>query len=97
MFSINNPCGVGSNQKQGNLRERIKPRSTKWIIFPPSTLFLANLSGCQEMMPSAFPLSINANISANLIRPGSFAVLASQSEATISSFSLAANSLSSTS
>src|SRR5581483_5439778 len=25
MFSMKSPCGVGSNQKVGNLRERIKP------------------------------------------------------------------------
>src|SRR3989344_8224022 len=37
MFNINNPCGVGSNQKVGNLRDLIKPRSTKLIILPPST------------------------------------------------------------
>ncbi|OGY73347.1 MAG: hypothetical protein A3H61_00305 [Candidatus Jacksonbacteria bacterium RIFCSPLOWO2_02_FULL_44_20] len=54
--------------------------------------FLARRSGFQESIPSAFPASKNDNISANFIRPGSFAVLASQSEATISSFSLAANS-----
>src|SRR3989344_7625181 len=29
ILSMNNPCGVGSNQKVGNFRERIKPRSTK--------------------------------------------------------------------
>ncbi|PIP24122.1 MAG: hypothetical protein COX35_02475 [Candidatus Nealsonbacteria bacterium CG23_combo_of_CG06-09_8_20_14_all_37_18] len=62
------------------------------MIFPPSTAFLANLSGCQLKIPSALPFSINDNISANFVRPGSLAVFASQSEATISSFSLAANS-----
>src|SRR3989338_7005489 len=97
MFNMNKPCGVGSNQKVGNLRDLIKPRSTKWIIFPPSTLFLANLSGCHEIIPSALPFSSNDNISANFIRPGSLAVLASQSEATISNFSLAAYSWNSTS
>src|SRR3989338_649015 len=74
IFNINKPCGVGSNQKVGNLRERIKPRSTKWIIFPPSTLFLANLSGCQEIIPSALPFSSNDNISANFIPPVSLIV-----------------------
>ena len=29
MFNMNKPCGVASNQNVGNLRERIKPRSTK--------------------------------------------------------------------
>src|SRR3989344_5370840 len=29
ILSMNNPCGVGSNQKVGNLRDLIKPRSTK--------------------------------------------------------------------
>ncbi|OHA16411.1 MAG: hypothetical protein A2830_03005 [Candidatus Taylorbacteria bacterium RIFCSPHIGHO2_01_FULL_44_110] len=94
---MNKPCGVGSNQNVGNFRERIKPRSTKWIIFPPSTELRARRSGCHEIIPSAFPLSINDNISANFIRPGSFAVFASQNEATISSFSLAAYSCNSTS
>ena len=75
MFNINKPCGVASNQNVGNLRERIKPRSTKWIILPPSTELRVNLSGCHEIMPSAFPLSINDSISANLIRPGSLVVL----------------------
>ena len=93
MFNINRPCGVGSHQKVGNLRERIKPRSIMWITLPPSTLFRARRSGCHESIPSAFPFSKNDNISANLIRPGSFAVFASWKEATISSFSLAANSL----
>ncbi|OHA21575.1 MAG: hypothetical protein A2W52_01885 [Candidatus Taylorbacteria bacterium RIFCSPHIGHO2_02_49_25] len=74
MFNMNKPCGVGSNQKVGNLRDLIKPRSTKWIIFPPSTLFLANLSGCHEIIPSALPFSSNDNISANFIRPGSLIV-----------------------
>src|SRR3989344_7244172 len=48
MFSINNPCGVGSNQWVGNLRERIKPRSTMWIIRPPPHEFLSNLSRGRE-------------------------------------------------
>src|SRR3989338_2008437 len=60
---MNKPCGVASNQKVGNFRERIKPRSTKWIIFPPSTELRANLSGCHETIPSAFPDSRIANIS----------------------------------
>src|SRR3989338_560952 len=97
MFSIKSPCGVGSNQWVGNLRERIRPRSTIWIILPPSTELRANLSGCQDMIPSAFPHSMNDSISANFIRPGSFAVFASQNEATISNFSLAEYSCSSAS
>ena len=83
MLSINRPWGVGSNQKVGNLRERIKPRSTKWIILPPSTELRARRSGCHAIIPSALPFSSNDNISANLIRPGSLAVLASQSEANL--------------
>src|SRR3989344_4816761 len=77
IFNINKPCGVGSNQKVGNLRDLIKPRSTKWIIFPPSTELRANLSGCQEIIPSALPDSRNATLSPNLIGLGSFAVLVS--------------------
>ncbi|OHB22598.1 MAG: hypothetical protein A3I22_00445 [Parcubacteria group bacterium RIFCSPLOWO2_02_FULL_40_12] len=57
--------------------------------------FLARRSGCQLKIPSAFPRSKNDNISANFIRPGSLAVFASSKEATISSFSLAANSFNS--
>lgn len=45
-------------------------------------LFLANLSGCQAIMPSASPCYILFNISPNTVRPGSLAVLASQREAT---------------
>ncbi|MBI2623846.1 MAG: hypothetical protein HYW65_04770 [Candidatus Liptonbacteria bacterium] len=57
--------------------------------------FRARRSGFQLKIPSAFPDSKNDNISANFIRPGSLAVWASQSEATISRFSLAANSFNS--
>src|SRR3990167_8685379 len=74
MFSIKSPCGVGSNQWVGNLRERIKPRSTMCMIFPPSTELRARRSGGHDMMPSALPLSRNDSISANFIRPGSLAV-----------------------
>ncbi len=55
----------------------------------------ANLSGCQAKIPLASPAQIRFSISPNTVRPGSLAVCASLSEATISSFSLAANSLSS--
>ena len=69
--------GGGEKEKVGNWREGIKPRSTMCMILPPSTLFLASRSGCHDMMPSAFPDSMNDSISANFIRPGSFAVFAS--------------------
>src|SRR3990167_2235884 len=57
------------------------------MILPPSTELRARRSGCHAIIPSALPFSSNDNISANLIRPGSLAVLASPSEATISNFS----------
>ncbi|OGZ38363.1 MAG: hypothetical protein A3F21_00340 [Candidatus Portnoybacteria bacterium RIFCSPLOWO2_01_FULL_38_39] len=55
----------------------------------------ANRSGCQAKIPPASPAQIRSSISAKTFRPGSLAVCASLSEATISSFSLAANSFNS--
>ena len=51
-------------------------------------------SGCQAKIPWASPFSIRSNISPNTVQPGSLTVFASLSEATISSFSLTANSYS---
>ena len=79
-----------SNQWVANFKSLITLVSSKKIICPPSIEFRARRSGCHEIIPSAFPACRNDNISANFVRPGSLAVLASQSEATISSFSLAA-------
>ncbi|OGK64371.1 hypothetical protein A2313_01330 [Candidatus Roizmanbacteria bacterium RIFOXYB2_FULL_41_10] len=62
------------------------------MILPPSMEFLASLSGCQAKIPPASPLQIRSSISPNTVRPGSLAVFASLNEATIPSFSLAANS-----
>jgi len=51
------------------------------MILPPSTELRARRSGCHAIIPSALPFSSNDNISANLIRPGSLAVLKSCGEA----------------
>jgi len=51
MESMNLPCGVVSHQKVGNFSLAIFPVSSKYIIFPPSTLFLANLSGYYAKIP----------------------------------------------
>src|SRR3989344_5536506 len=44
------------------------------MICPPSTEFLANLSGCHAKIPIASPASILFNISAKTGRPGALAV-----------------------
>ncbi|OGN31701.1 MAG: hypothetical protein A3J01_02275 [Candidatus Yanofskybacteria bacterium RIFCSPLOWO2_02_FULL_45_18] len=62
------------------------------MICPPSTEFLANLSGCHAKIPVASPASIRFNISAKTGRPGFFAVCFSTKVSTTSMFSFLANS-----
>ena len=91
MESMNLPCGVVSHQKVGNFSSAIFPVSSKYIIFPPSTLFLANLSGCHAKIPLASFASIRRSISLNTEWPGALAVCFSTNISTTSTFSLRAS------
>src|SRR3989344_2052264 len=89
---MNLPCGVDSNQNCGNLRASILLQSKKYIIFPPSMEFLANLSGCQAIIPLASLSSILSSMELNKGLPGIFADCFSIRTSTISRFSRLANS-----
>ena len=65
------------------------------MIRPPSTLFLANLSGFHEIIPFASPLSIILIMESNSGRPGDLADFFSTISLTINSFSVLAYALSS--
>src|SRR3989338_10759486 len=67
------------------------------MIFPPSTEFLASLSGCHAKIPEASPFSILNIISLNTGRPGILAVCFSTKTSTTSICSFNAKSLNSAS
>ncbi|MFA6098988.1 MAG: hypothetical protein WCV50_05630 [Patescibacteria group bacterium] len=92
---MNFPCGVASNQNVGNFKPPILPVSTIKMIFPPSMLFLANLSGCHAKMPIGPFSSMRLIILLKRGRPGTLAVLLSMYSSITSKFSLIANSLNS--
>jgi len=97
ILSMNLLCGVGSNQKVGNFSDWIFPLSTRKIIFPLSTEFLANLSGCHTKISSASSSSIRLSISLKISLPGSLAVCDSRKIEAIFKFSRKANSFNSVS
>src|SRR3989338_4061806 len=92
MLSINLPCEVESHQKVGNFKLASFPVSRRQIIFPPSILFLARRSGCQERIESASPFSMHFIISLNTGRPGTLADCFSTNSRAMFRFSLLANS-----